>query len=78
MGTNTMKTIKKIADFQNILIALYLYLIFSGAIPIFPSFLNLKIQLQGLIFFALLFVVTGLLIMNTIAYSRLRASKFKS
>jgi len=68
MGAGTMGDTKRLSNFQIPLIVLYLYLVFSEVIPIFPSFLNLRIRLQAYMFFAILFIVTGLLILNSVNF----------
>jgi cytochrome c biogenesis factor len=77
MGIDNMKLKQKLASSQVILLGVYVYLIFSWVVPILPSFLNPKIHNQGTVYFTILFIVTGLLILNTIAYSRLLSKERK-
>ena len=75
MGTDSMKRTRTLADLQVVLIIFILYLVFSGIVPVLPALLDPRIHSQGVIFFTVWFIVTGLLIANTIAYSRLIAKE---
>ena len=77
MGIDKMKLKQKLASSQVILLGFYVYLIFSGVVPILPSFLNLKIDSRGTVYFTILFIVTGLVILNAITYSRLLSKERK-